>query len=342
MLTRPTTKDLAEAAGVSLATVDRVLNDRPNVSARARQRVNNAIDALGFVRNLAAVNLARNKIYRFRFILPEKGDEYVNEIARNVEVTNRSLKSDLALAEAVRVPMHDPHGVANYLGALSGDEVDGVAVMAPESPQVRDAMARLHERGIHCVQFLAGQDRLQDLDFIGIDNSAAGATAARLIGRFLNGSSGKVMVIAETMQSHDSLERRLGFDALLSERFKNLTALPSLETYGDEARAGRIISRQFTHHKDIVAVYVLSSEPRISVEQVGKITDLQELTLVAHERTPFSEKALKEEMIDAIIAQNPGHAVRSTLRILRARSEYRTPVSDQENIRIEILLPENL
>ena len=61
-----------------------------------------------------------------------------------------------------------------------------------------------------------------------------------------------------------------------------------------------------------------------------------------HERTPFNEAALKTDDIDAIIAQNPGHAVRSALRILRARSEARAPNLAQERLRIEILLDENL
>jgi LacI family transcriptional regulator len=64
--------------------------------------------------------------------------------------------------------------------------------------------------------------------------------------------------------------------------------------------------------------------------------------VVAHERTPFNERALRDERLDAIIAQNPGHAVRSALRILRARRDKRQLISTQEKIRIEILLAENL
>ena len=63
---RPTTKDLAEEAGVSLATVDRVLNDRANVSDRSREKVQQAIAKIGFVRNIAAVNLVKNRTYSFR------------------------------------------------------------------------------------------------------------------------------------------------------------------------------------------------------------------------------------------------------------------------------------
>ena len=43
--------------------------------------------------------------------------------------------------------------------------------MAPESPQVRDALVRLVERDVKVVQFLAGQERLESADYVGVDNT---------------------------------------------------------------------------------------------------------------------------------------------------------------------------
>ena len=339
---RPTTKDLARVAGVSLATVDRVLNERPNVSSKTIAKVNEAIDHIGFVRNLAAVNLARNKTYKFRFIFPEAGDQYLKELLDQVSEAKTSLKSDLTLLEIVQISINDPHLVANHLTLIDGNEVDGVAIMAPESPQVRDAMARLYGRGIKVVQFLSGQEKLENLDFVGVDNFAAGATAGQIIGRFLGNVGGKVMVVAETMRSLDSIERRRGFDSIINSKFSNLSLLPSLETYGDHERAGRIIARTFKYQDDITAIYIMSSEARIPLLSVAEATEINELTIVVHERTPFSEQALRREKIDAIIAQNPGHAVRSAIRIMRARTDNREPLASQERIRIDILLKENL
>jgi len=339
---RPTIKDLAKAAGVSLATVDRVLNERPNTSAKTVKKVNEAIGRIGFVRNIAAVNLARSKIYKFRFILPESSDQYQQELLVHVSEAHAAMQSDLIQLQAVQVPPGDPHLIANYLAKLERKDVDGIAVMAPESPQVRDAMGRLYERGVKVVQFLSGQEKLSNLDYVGIDNFAAGATAGRIIGRFLGGATGKIMVIAETMQALDSIERRVGFDEIINSKFRHLTVLPSLETYGDRERAEKVIGRTFAFHNDIVAVYVISSDARCPLLSVMKVKDVNDLTIVVHERTPFSEKALKQERIDAIIAQNPGHAVRSAIRIMRARVDNRQPLASQEQIRIEVLLKENL
>lgn len=339
---RPTAKDLAKAAGVSLATVDRVLNDRPNVSKKAAKAVNDAIERIGFVRNPAAVNLARNTTYRFRFILPKAGDQYLDEIIREIRMAGETLKSEMVALDIAQIAIEDSHRLANYLAALDRSKVDGVVILAPESPQVRDALLRLNERGIHLVRFLSGTTQTAPGDFVGIDNFAAGATAARILGRFLGSAKGSVLVIADTMRAQDSIERRLGFDHVIYQSFPGLNVLPSLETHADAARTKRIVSRALEHNKDIVGIYVASSEARASVSCIEELARPDHLVIVVHERTPFSTAALSADRIDAVIAQNPGHAVRSAIRILRARCEGREPVQSQDQLRIEILLKDNL
>lgn len=339
---RPTAKDLAEAAGLSLATVDRVLNDRPNVSQKAVRKVNETIEKIGFIRNPAAVSLARNKSYRFRFLLPTTGDLYLAELIHRVEDARAVMKGDLVDLDVVQIPIDDPHKVAKYLSEVDENEFDGIALMAPESPQVRDAIGRLIERGIKFVQFLSGQEKLPTADFVGVDNFAAGATAAKIVGRFVGGKTGKVLIVAETMQSLDSIQRRFGFDNVINSQFPHLQCLPSVETYGDERRAAQILRRILERNQDVVSIYVLSSEARIPLEGAAAYTDLRPLTVVVHERTPFSESGLRDEHIDAVIAQDPGHAVRSAIRIMRARADAREPHAGQDKIRIEVLLKENL
>lgn len=325
-----------------MATVDRVLNGRPNVSKKSSQRVEQAIEDLSFVRNISAVNLVRNKTYRFRFVLPDSGDQYLEALLHQVSEANVSAGSESTVLEVVQLPIGDPHSVAKYLTTLDTNSVDGIAIMVPKSPQVRDAIGHLSERGIQHVQFMSGQDQLDAVDSVGVDNVAAGATAGRLIGQFNPDRTGQVLVIAETMQAQDSSKRRLGFDRIINEKFPGLRCLPSLETYTDLERTNRIIERSFSVNENIVAVYVMGAEARIPISVIDRCADLKNLTVVVHERTPFTEEALGNEKVSAIIAQNPGHAVRSAVRILRARVDQRELVQSQERIRIEVLFKENL
>ncbi|MGV8988782.1 MAG: LacI family DNA-binding transcriptional regulator [Cypionkella sp.] len=347
---RPTTRDLAKAAGVSLATVDRVLNDRTGVREDTVKRVTEAIEKIGFIRNISAANLARSKSYRFLFLLPRTGDQFLSELIARIAEANLGFASEGMRAEVAQIHESDPHQIANYLGALDPEAVDGVAIMAPESPQVRDAKARLVQRGIEAVSFISGQvgpgisDQIdpEEEPFVGIDNHAAGATAGRLMGRFADRRPGKILVIAETMSARDSLERRLGFDEIINACYPHLSVLPSLETRGDAERTEQIIRTTFSSNPEIAGIYILSSEARLPLQAVTQTAPAGHPVIIAHERTPFTAAALMSQRIDALITQDPGHLVRSAIRILRAGCDGREVLASQEKIRIEILFRENL
>ena len=337
---RPTTKDLAKAAGVSLATVDRVLNDRTGVRDDTVRRVTEAIEAIGFIRNQSAANLARSRSYRFLFLLPRSGDQFLAQLIARIAESNLAYAPEATQANILHIEDEDPHQIAATLGALDPENVDGVAIMAPESPQVRDAKARLTQRGIEAVAFLSGQITSDNEPFVGIDNHAAGATAGRLMGRFAPQTAGKVLVVAETLLARDSLERRLGFDQVMGSDYPHLTVLPSVETHADTDRTRAILTASFASHPDIAGLYVLASEARMPLDHIPH--SARRPVIIAHERTPYTETALQQGQIDALITQDPGHLVRSAIRILRARCDRREVLASQEKIRIEILIRENL
>lgn len=339
---RPTTKDLARAAGVSLATVDRVLNGRSGVREQTVKAVHEAIERIGYERNISAANLARSRRYRLEFLLPLAGDQFLASLVERIEEARAAFVGDLTEVRHRRVLSDDSHQIAALLSRIGPEDADGVALMAPETPQVRDATLRLIERGVRVVQFVSGQPGARRFDFVGVDNNAAGATAGRLMGKFCSGRPGRLLVIADTMNARDNVERRQGFDGVLARDYPEFEALPSLETRGDPGRTHRIVRNVLASHRDIVGVYVLSSETRIALQSIAEIGQLSETQAIAHERTAFNERMVRDGLLDAIIAQNPGHLVRSAIRVLRSRCDGREPLASQEEIRIEILIRENL
>ena len=100
---RPTTKDLAKAAGVSLATVDRVLNGRSGVRQKTVDAVNAAIERIGFQRNQVAATLARQKGYRFGFVLPRSGDEFLDVIIKHICEFGQASRAEMIETKVVRI-----------------------------------------------------------------------------------------------------------------------------------------------------------------------------------------------------------------------------------------------
>ena len=339
---RPTTKDLAKAAGVSLATVDRVLNGRSGVRDKTVEAVNEAIQRIGFQRNQVAATLARQRSYRFAFALPHSGDEFLDEIVNRICEFDKVGRAEMIETDIIRIDAQDTHKAARTLSRLSAKDLDGVAIMAPETPQIRDALLRMRERGIQTIPFIANQQDVPEEGFVGIDNRAAGATAGRLMGRFVGARHGSVIALTETTQSRDSLERRLGFDSVINRDFPNLRVQSSLETHGDPHRAQHVLRNALNAHDDLVGLYFMGAEARLPIEIASFLQATDGRVTIAHERTPSTEQALRDGIVDAVIHQDAGHLVRSAVRILRAKCENRTTLASQERIRIEILIAENL
>ena len=139
-LEKPTVNDIARVAGVSLATVDRVLNERPGVRAKTIDKVQRAIVELGYVRDTSAANLARRRVYNLVFVLPETNNEFIVALHSQIAEQAAKLAHDRTTLRTRTVAPFDPQEIVAILDRLDPSETDGVAVFGPETPAVRDAV----------------------------------------------------------------------------------------------------------------------------------------------------------------------------------------------------------
>ncbi|WP_428647821.1 LacI family DNA-binding transcriptional regulator [Roseibium sp.] len=341
-MAKPTVHDIAREAGVSLSTVDRVLNGRADVRPKNAERVRAAVEKLGYVRDTHAANLARQRQYRFVFVLPEGANHFVETIVAAVQEASGTQVIDRASVEILLVNAADPHAVVDRLRTLDLDALDGVAIMVPETPQVRDAIAHIKSAGIYVVAFVSDLPNTRCHHFVGIDNFSAGQTAGALLGKFLRNETGSILVVTNSMVARDSIERRFGLDEVLSRDFPKLKALPTIEFYDDPQRIHETLSHALATHSDLKAVYSMGSGNAAMLDALKENSVAGELVVIAHDLTSVTRQALLDGDIDAVIAQNVGHLVRSTLRVLRAKCDGTTIFEAQEQIRIEIIIRENL
>jgi LacI family transcriptional regulator len=342
MMPRPTVNDLAREAGVSLATVDRVLNDRPGVKPKTVAAVQEAISRLGYVRDIAAANLARQRRYLMIAALPESDSQFVDTLVQALREAAQTAAMTRTELQLLRYPAEDPHSLAAALGQLSAADVAGVALMAPETPVLRDSVKSLKEKGIPVVTLVSDLPSTERDHFVGINSRAAGRTAGVLMGRFLGPGRAQVMVLAQSMLLRDAIERRHGFDEVLQAEFPQVEALPTLESHGSDATLRAAVTEQLRAAPDVRGIYVLGSGHRALAATLADLGLTGRFVIIGHELTPFTRRALMAGHLDAIITQNPGHLARSALRVLRAQAD-RLPIdAAQERLRIEILIRENL
>jgi len=339
-MARVTAQDVAEAAGVSLATVDRVLNNRKGVKESTVERVVEAMDRLNFVRDRAAANLARGRSYRFNFIVSAGETAFFSDIRNEIEAARAHVANDRIDVGLIPVPPLDPNAIVEAIEGLGPDLGDGVALVAVESQVVRDAIARLRAKGVHVVTFISDIPNSARERFVGIDNVAAGRVAASLLKRFICAPEGDVAVVAGSGILRDHVERHMGFEQVMRAECPNLTVLPWIE--GEET-AGIVeekLSRLLEDNHNVVGLYSLGGGTR------GVIDALQasgrDIRVVTTELSEHTRAALIGGQIDAVLVQDPSHEVRSAIRILKAFADGTAVNEKQERIRIEIFMRDNL
>jgi LacI family transcriptional regulator len=340
-VSKPTVHDIAEEASVSLATVDRVLNERPGVRQQTIDKVLRVAEALGYVRDTSAANLARQRQYRFAFVLPAGSSQFVDGLEAALSQTAASRLAERTVVDTHRVPQRDPHAIVRALRSLDPTKFDGVALMVPETPQVRDAVARLKEGGLSVVTLVSDLPNSPRDFFIGVDSVAAGRTASLLMGRFVH-QPGEILVVTNSVHTRDSLERRYGFDDLITREFPDLEVLPSVEAQDDPERMMQIIHNVIAHRARLVGIYSVGSGNSALLSALRATPKAKSLWVIAHELTPATEEALLADEVAAVIAHNVGHLVRGTLRALRSLCDDLPIFEAQEQVRIEVLLRENM
>lgn len=339
---RPTVHDIARQASVSLATVDRVLNERPGVRAQTIARVHEAIRELGYTRDVHAANLARQREYRLVFAIPETRSKFMEAVRGEILRARVSQLAERCRIDLLSLPISDTHQLVTALSAVDPVATDGLAIMAPETPRLRDAVVHLLEAGVPVVPIVSDLPNSGCGHFVGINNVGAGRTAGFLLGRFTGGREGKVAVMAGSMTSRDHAERRLGFDQVMREQFPQLEVLPTVECWDRselvETRTRTLLARD----RDIVGVYSVGAGNSGLANALSGVAASRRPAVVVHELTEISACGLRSGVFDAVIAQDVGHIVRSAIRVLRAAKEGREIDPGQERIRTEIFVRENL
>lgn len=339
---RVTIHDVAEKAGVSLATVDRVLNKRPGVREATIKKVQAAVEALDYTPDVFAASLAKKRAYRFHFLIPNGPNAFMEDLTREAAQYARTLERERVSIHIEPIDAFDSHKVTGTLAILDANVCDGVAVVAPAFPEVRAAIDRLQDRGIHVVTLVSDHPASSRPYFIGIDNLAAGRVAGRLLGRFLPKTPVNAAVIAGSLGLRDHADRYTGFSEVLRDEFPHVHLLKVREGRDDNSKNQDLVAQLLMDQPDLSGLYNIGAGNRGIIAALEAACRGSSVTFIGHELTPFTRDALVCGTMDALIAQDPGHEIRSAIRILKALCDGAPILKDQERIGIDIFLKDNL
>ncbi len=161
----PTISDVARRAGVSIATVSRVINGNTPVARETAERVQTAIEELAFVPRAAARGLASHRTHTLGLILPEIGRTFFSPLLRGIEAEARQARFDLLIQTT-----QDPNTARASLRGLGQHNTDGLIVF---TNSVEDAeLLRLYRNGFPMVLLHQTPPQGAHIPVITIENKA--------------------------------------------------------------------------------------------------------------------------------------------------------------------------
>ena len=215
---RATIKMIAERAGVSIGTVDRVLHNRPYVKAEVRERVLAVMAELDYRPNRMASALATSGTPRhFTVIQPEWGPYLQDAMADGVSRFLEERRDYNLSVEVLRYPHGDTVGCLQLLDQASREHVHGVALCGEDCGEVCERLRQLAGLQIPVVTFNSDVPQAPRLCYVGEDAHHAGRVAGEIASKFLRPGD-KVLLAYSGLEYVGHKGRADGFFQRLEER----------------------------------------------------------------------------------------------------------------------------
>ncbi|HEV7276296.1 MAG TPA: LacI family DNA-binding transcriptional regulator [Devosiaceae bacterium] len=334
---RSTLTDIAREAGVSSATVDRVLNNRPGVKTRTREVVTEVARRMGYIASNGGPAPDEPTRLAFDFVLPAGTNSFIEELRQQLHQQGNALRDISATVHSIEG--FNPFTLAEKLKELEGRS-SGVGVVGIDHPAVREAMRSLARSGTPVITLISDIHHVPRAGYVGIDNRSAGRLAGYLMGRLLGPGKHKVALFAGSLSYRGHEEREMGFRHILAEEFPNLEVIDLTEVRDDNERAYEAAKTHLEEHPSIGAIYNIGAGNRGIARALEEKGLARSVIFVGHEITPHTKRLLLEGTMDVAIDQNARVEAREALAQLSliARGEGWS----MHPLRIAVLFKENI
>ncbi len=296
--------DIARELNVSTATVNRALNNKPEISVATRERVLKTAHAMGFTINRAAKSLARPPI-RLDFLIYNEVPAFHDEVTRGVNQAFAEL-SDFNVTGEIHSFSGDPFAahqqIIDKLGDLANSGHQGVLMIT--TPDQRDYYERIHElrlKGMNVALInseLLGSERL----FSYRQNAVlAGRMAAEIL--YWLAPTRNVAVFTG---QRDILDHANSIGGFLREcAYRNMNVVGVCENYDDPNFAAYNTERMLKSHTEIDGIYINTAN---SVPVCKKLVEMGlagKIRIVASDVFPELVQMMRDDVVQATIFQDP-------------------------------------
>ena len=277
-------QDVARLAGVGMATVDRVLNERGNVSPATARRVLEAARQLGLRRVLPQPYARR---VRIEALLARADARFLARLTQGFGAVAATLDRAVILQRTT----------------LADAKPAAVAFYGEDHPEIAAAIDALAAAGRPVVSVVTDVSRAAGrLAYVGIDNHKAGRTAGFLAARLAR-RPGAALLLTNSTGFRAHLDRIEGFRAGLAQEAPGMPIAAVLEGRDEDDRAARLVEQALVGHPGVVALYNTGGAVAAVASVLRRRGRAGSLAYVGHELSPGNAGLLREGMLTVAIDQ---------------------------------------
>ena len=337
---RVTMADVASAAGVGIATVDRVLNGRARVRRNTAERVLEAASRLDYhAKGLIADRVAGALPFcRLGFILQKESKAFYRSLRSAIETETEARAETRVSTEVAFVDALSPDDLSSRIGGMSG-KVDALGVVSIDHPSVTSAIDSATEAGCRVFSMLSPLSAASVEGHIGIDGRKAGRTAGWLMRRYLSEGEVGILVGSHRYLGHEALE--VGFRSYMREHAPDVQLKESIVYLDDAAVAHEAASELLRRAPDLRGLYQCGGGKRGVLKALQDDGRAGRIVYICHEINAASEGALLDGTIAAAIA-TPIESVASRTvdaMLLAVQGKQQKPSAPLD---FRIVTPENM
>jgi LacI family transcriptional regulator len=301
-------KDIAQLAGVSVGTVDRVIHGRSGVSEASRLSVEKILEQLDYHPNMYASALASNKKYAFACLLPVhvKG-EYWTAVEKGI---NEALENYSDFNISATIVYYDPYNYNSFVGPgrkILDETPDGVLLAPTIAQYTREFTDGLKAKDIPYIYIDSNIKDIPALAFFGQHSGQSGYFAARML-MMLPGNPGEIILFRKINEgivgSNQQEHRELGFRKYMKEYHPGCKILELNLHAKRPADDNEMLDAFFKAHPGVTNGITFNSK----VYTVGEYLlerNKKPFNLIGYDLLERNVACLKQGGVSFLIAQQP-------------------------------------
>jgi LacI family transcriptional regulator len=310
-----TQKDIARNMGVSLITVQRALNNSGYISKELQKKILDYAEKNSYVPHRASSALARNKNINIGIFSSADPKYFWDDIERGVKIVANQIKAFRYEVHYYQIPDFDTKKFLSVLKNSIRRGLDAAAFINQPVFDMKEIISTAEKAGIPYLMYNVDAPQTNRLCYIGANYRAGGRLAANFIGKALSlKKDGKVLVITSRRERISDYspgpdinsDRLAGFLEYMKGQHPSIECIQEnlISLLNDPSSDKQIFRILKGYEKRIDALYFIPAfNP--SFHRALEQLDYRNVIVLQHDIDPAAMQGLEEDLITAVVYQDP-------------------------------------